>query len=313
MSKYADNYLAQVRLLLDVLPIVAQRKDFALKGGTAINFFFRDGPRLSVDIDLHYLPNHDRDKALAGITENLEAIKSRIEAALPGSNVRIEPNRNAVIQYRRTLVKLEPNTVIRGQLLPPVQRALCPSIAARFASAVTLNCVDRSELFAGKLCAALQRQHPRDLFDVMLMLQEDGGMTEAIKDAFLIYVISQGKPMSETLFPRPKPLEAEYRNHFVGMINSDIPLAALQQVQRNLPALLWATLTDTDKQFLLNFKKLQPDWTLIRHQHASELPAVAWKQLNLGQLRDSNPKKYRAAIRQLEQRLASGPRPDEGP
>ena len=59
-----DRYVAQVRLLLSVLPDIAREPVFALKGGTAINLFYRDMPRLSVDIDLTYLPVADRQSSL---------------------------------------------------------------------------------------------------------------------------------------------------------------------------------------------------------------------------------------------------------
>jgi hypothetical protein len=53
----ADNpFYRQVVLLIELLPLVARERCFALKGGTAINLFVRDLPRLSVDIDLTYLP-----------------------------------------------------------------------------------------------------------------------------------------------------------------------------------------------------------------------------------------------------------------
>lgn len=60
-----DRYTKQVRLLVRLLPMVAREPDFALKGGTAINLFIRDLPRLSVDIDLVFLPTHGRPEALA--------------------------------------------------------------------------------------------------------------------------------------------------------------------------------------------------------------------------------------------------------
>jgi hypothetical protein len=57
----ANNpFTEQVRLLVALLPSVAKQTCFALKGGTAINLFLRDMPRLSVDIDLTYLPVEDR-------------------------------------------------------------------------------------------------------------------------------------------------------------------------------------------------------------------------------------------------------------
>lgn len=64
-----DNniYRKQVQLLVRVLPLVDTEKCFALKGGTAINLFYRILPRLSVDIDLLYIPMDDRETALINI------------------------------------------------------------------------------------------------------------------------------------------------------------------------------------------------------------------------------------------------------
>ena len=62
-----ERYVDQLRLLVDILPAVAAEDDFALKGGTAINLFYRDLPRLSVDIDLTFLPIRDRVQSLADI------------------------------------------------------------------------------------------------------------------------------------------------------------------------------------------------------------------------------------------------------
>ena len=69
-----EDYVDQVNLLVRILPYVANEKIFALKGGTAINLFYRDLPRLSVDIDLTYLPIKDRDESLAEISDALERI-----------------------------------------------------------------------------------------------------------------------------------------------------------------------------------------------------------------------------------------------
>lgn len=72
-----EAYREQVRLMLDLLPFIADDSIFALKGGTAINFFVRDMPRLSVDIDLTYLPLEDRAASLAGISAGLARIKAK--------------------------------------------------------------------------------------------------------------------------------------------------------------------------------------------------------------------------------------------
>ena len=64
---FGEVYRRQVQLLVRTLPLVAQEECFALKGGTAINLFYRNLPRLSVDIDLAYLPLADRAQSLAEI------------------------------------------------------------------------------------------------------------------------------------------------------------------------------------------------------------------------------------------------------
>ena len=76
---FHDIYRRQVELLVRTLPHVAEEECFALKGGTAINLFIRDLPRLSVDIDLTYLPNADRKQALFGIEGALKRIAGRIQ------------------------------------------------------------------------------------------------------------------------------------------------------------------------------------------------------------------------------------------
>ncbi len=82
-----NPFYKQVGLLVQLLPIVGQQRCFALKGGTAINLFVRDLPRLSVDIDLAYLPMTDRDQALTEIDAALKAIAAEIRQRLPDCTV----------------------------------------------------------------------------------------------------------------------------------------------------------------------------------------------------------------------------------
>lgn len=312
MNWSSAAYLDQVRLMLAVLPHVAARTDFALKGGTAINFFYRNGPRLSVDLDLHYLPEEDRELAMKGIAQNMEAIRTATLDSLPGCQATIDPTTfNVQIVHNRTRIKLEPNSVIRGQLLPTNRLPLCQSIGDYFGTTASIECVNRSELYAGKLCAALQRQHPRDLFDIKLLLDEEGGLTRDVMDAFVVYIASQGKPIAEMLTPRRQPVEALYHSQFVGMADQEFPLEDMLTIQANLPNLVWSSFKDDDRQFLLGYKQGQPDWSLIRHSDAARLPAIRWKLLNLDDLSQKNPVKYRLAINRLEQVLTNGPPPYE--
>lgn len=77
-----NRFYGRVQLLISVLPQIAQEPVFALKGGTAINLFVRDMPRLSVDIDLAYLPLEPRDEALTNIQAAMERISLRIQQQL---------------------------------------------------------------------------------------------------------------------------------------------------------------------------------------------------------------------------------------
>jgi len=248
-----EYYQKQVGLLLDVLPIVNRAGVFALKGGTAINFFFRNCPRLSVDIDLHYLPDNNREDALADILKNMHAIKSAVETAMPGARVIVnEKTTHATVQYNNVLIKIEPNTVIRGTLLAAVEMPLCDYLVKEFNREMSINCVAKEELFAGKLCAALQRQHPRDLFDVLLLLNKEEGISRALLDAFIVYVISQGKLINEMLNPNMHDIENLFVNQFQGMTKmAAIDLQSLLQVQQSLANEIVSLFTQQDKDFII--------------------------------------------------------------
>jgi predicted nucleotidyltransferase component of viral defense system len=276
-----EQYEGQVALLIDVLPFVAQADVFALKGGTAINFFHLDCPRLSVDIDLHYLPLNNREQALADIKANMETIAAGIENAYTDTQVRVDGRTcNAVVARRGTQIKIEPNSIIRGKLLPIENKRLSPYLEEKYGRTLSFPCVAKHELYAGKLCAALQRQHPRDLFDMLLFLRENDLSVEFM-DAFLVYLISQGKPIYEELNPNIKDVEALYHNQFMGMPAEKVALEHLTAVQASLSGQVLAALGDRHRQFLLGFKQGNPDWSLLPFNGVKALPAVRWKQINL--------------------------------
>src|SRR5690606_35930612 len=97
LMAFADTYRKQVALLIRTLPSVAAEECFAMKGGTAINLFVRDLPRLSVDIDLTYLPVQDRATSLAAIDGAMECIAERVTKAVGGARVAPSRSRENVI------------------------------------------------------------------------------------------------------------------------------------------------------------------------------------------------------------------------
>jgi predicted nucleotidyltransferase component of viral defense system len=162
-----------------LLPLVADETAFALKGGTAINFFVRDMPRLSVDIDLTYLPVADRAASLTGISEGLARIKARAEERLPATRLTLVPQGDDLevkmhCQRGRARVKIEVNPLQRGSLWPVRQLACTNAVQEVFESFVEMPVVSHADLFGGKVSAALDRQHPRDVFDVRHLLDTEG-------------------------------------------------------------------------------------------------------------------------------------------
>ncbi len=281
-----EVYQAQVRLLMRLLPIVAQEDCFALKGGTAINLFFRNLPRLSVDIDLMYLPMHGRPDALAGIDAAMKRIEAQILKDLPGAHVAQTVKEGAVLRLvvsaAGTQVKIEISPVLRGVVKDPSVMQVAEAVEDVYGFAET-TVVSFEDLYAGKLVAALDRQHPRDLFDVRDLLAEEG-LSDELREAFIIYLLSHNRPMFEVLSGRCKDLSNEYRDGFEGMTDEPVTIDELIQTQAAMIDALIGNMPDDHRTFLVGFEAGEPDWGLLNIPHAQDLPAILWRQHNLGKL-----------------------------
>jgi len=232
------SYEEQVKLLIDVLPLALKDERVALKGGTAINLFYRDLPRLSVDIDLSYLPIEDRTTTYKNIHSILKQIKKDAIGKLGCSvkeNKKLEKTNEAKLFIKKDdiTIKVEPNYIIRGNVLSPVTLALVESAQEEFEREVDIQCLAHDELYAGKICAALDRQHPRDLFDIHLLLKNEG-VTPELKDAFLVYLLSHGRPIIELLSPNLKELKDVYEKELKGMERVNVSLGELEQARKEL-------------------------------------------------------------------------------
>lgn len=298
-------YYKQAEFLLRVLPYVNTERVFALKGGTAINFFVRNLPRLSIDIDLAYIPFNKRDVALADITGALTRIAGRIARVFPRCTIvhkrlhNVDVLKGLVINVDATTVKIEPNLVIRGTVFAPEIMELSPKAQDLFQISLTVNALSFSELYAGKICAALDRQHPRDLFDVGILLREEG-LTEKIRKAFIIYLISHPRPLIEILNPNPLDIKRIFENELQGMTVESTSHEELLNIRTKLISLVKASLTGNEKAFLISFKEGKPRWDLLGLMRIEELPAVQWKLLNI--LRMDTSKRNRA-VRSLRDYL----------
>lgn len=136
----------------------------------------------------------------------------------------------------------------------------------------------------------MDRQHPRDLFDVKLLL-EDSGITKEIYYGFLAYMLGHTRPMAEVLHPNWKDLHRPFENEFEGMTTQPITLAELIAIPPALTTALKQHFTVQDHQFLLSYEQGQPDWSLFPHD-LSAFPAIRWKQQNLRRLKETDPDKW---------------------
>ncbi len=281
-----NKYQKQAGLLLRILPYVMREDVFVLKGGTAINFFWRDYLRLSVDIDLTYLKIQDRDLSLLDISDRLASIEGRIQRTFPGvitTQKQDTMNRliyGLIIQNKEAIVKIEVNTVIRGAVYPPSKKKLCAKAEELYELTLSAKTLSFEDLYGGKICAALDRQHPRDLFDIKILLDNEG-LTDKIVKAFIFYLISHNRPMIEVLNPGLQNIEQVYDNEFKGMTSNEISLETLLNVRSTLIQKIKTLLTDEQKAFLLSFKNMKPEWELSAIEGLERYPSVRWKLINL--------------------------------
>lgn len=292
-----DIYKRQVALLIRIMPSVYRIKDFAVHGGTAINLFHKNMPRYSVDIDLTYIPVQDRAESLNAINEHLKALKVNIEKSVPGIN--IVPKYD-IWKLQCTLngatVKIEVNGTKRGIIGETEDKMLCEKAQQEFSMACKARTVSFSQLYGGKITAALSRQHPRDLFDCKYM---EISSFDDVKDGFMLCLLGSDKPVIESLQPNDIAQNDALENQFKGMSDIEFGYTDYENARHKLITLVNESLTDTDKDFLISFEAGIPDWRICCAGDLGNYPSVKWKLQNIGKLKNSNPQKYQQGIKKL--------------
>jgi predicted nucleotidyltransferase component of viral defense system len=302
------SYIDTVRLLLESVPAIFAHPHFAMKGGTAINLFVQNMPRLSVDVDVVYSDHTTpRKDALKAISDGLEqarkqlvkfGLEAEVSATKQGDEIKL------FIRRGRIQVKVEVNHVFRGTVLPVETRALNEEARRIFTTDLSAPVLAPAELYGSKLVAAMDRQHPRDIFDVRGLYQTTG-LTAEVIECFICYLAGHNRPVHEVLFSNDTDLSAPFENEFVGLTQNPISLAELQAVRARLKRELPAKLTAKQRQFLIGLVSGEPDWHLMKCPHLQELPAIQWKIQNLARLKKSNPKKFAQQAEELRARFAA--------
>ena len=299
-------YLGTARLLIQVAPLVFADDTFALKGGTAINLFMRDMPRLSVDLDLVF-PDYTlpRERALERIDDAMRQAAARLErwGFQIHAPAKVGGVTKLLVRRDRIVVKVEANFVLRGTVQPVRSASLTRVAQDLLLGDLDIPVVSLEDVYGGKLVAALDRQHPRDLFDVM-QLFENEGITPDIRRAFVVYLASSNRPIHEVLFPALRDIKHDYTHNFLGMTAMPVPLEALLATRVRLTHELQQGLDGNERRFLLSLVRGAPEWELLGISHLAHLPGMRWKLQNLAQLKKSNTKKFDDQVNALEAALS---------
>ena len=160
--------------------------------------------------------------------------------------------------------------------------------------------LNKAEIYGCKICAALDRQHPREIFDVSKILDEGkGDFNEKIKEAFMFYLLSHNRPINEILFSRINDKKADFKNQFEGMAKEKFDYEDFIKISKLLREKISNLFSDNDKKFILSFKRGRPEWSLFV-KDTSQYPSIKWKLANINNLIDSNSAKYREMYDNLE-------------
>jgi predicted nucleotidyltransferase component of viral defense system len=291
-----ELYKKQVGLLVEILPVLNEfNKVFILKGGTAINLFHSNMPRLSVDIDLAYIKPNNREKAYADINKNLIKMKAMISDL--GFKVDVKDSDSVLklmVMSRQTgaEIKIEPNYVMRTALYPNLTMCLCRNAVSNFNMEYEIRTLSKADLYAGKIAAALSRRHPRDLFDVKQFIMQ-GDFNLELLNAVVVYLSSNSRPIHELLNPQPNltNLELAYENQFRGMtLHNECTVNELKETYMQLLGILQAGLQDNHRKFIMSVVSNKINYSLLDGVNERTLQNFSGlsKLLNIAKLQQIN-------------------------
>jgi hypothetical protein len=252
-------------------------------------------PRLSVDLDLVF-PDHTvpRAEALRRINEAIRQSVARLKKQ--GFQTHAPASADAgetklLVRQGATQVKIEVNFVMRGTVNPVRMASLTQSARDTLQADLEIPVVSLEDVYGGKLVAAMDRQHPRDLFDVMQLFAHEG-ITPGIRRAFVVYLASHNRPVHEVLFPSLRDVRQEFENNFAGMTVEPVEFDTLLAARERMVLELQKGLTKDERQFLLSLTAAEPEWALLGVPHLEQLPGLLWKLQNLERLRKADARKF---------------------
>ena len=191
-------------------------------------------------------------------------------------------------EYRGKQVKIEVNQTKRGIIGGDVQTIpLSEKAQEEFSLFCEANVVPLTQLYGGKIAAALSRQHPRDLFDVKYM---DIPLSEC-REGLIFCLLGSDRPIYESFAPSLIDQREAMENQFAGMTDIPFTYEEFEETRSKLINDVKSLMTEADKKFLISFESGQPEWDGYEFEYFKEYPSVQWKLLNLKKLAKQNPQK----------------------
>ena len=201
-------------------------------------------------------------------------------------------------EYRGKQVKVEVNQTKRGIVSGPiVSQPLSEKAQEEFGLYCEAGIVPLTQLYGGKIAAALSRQHPRDLFDIKYM----DFPLDKCREGLIFCLLGSDRPIHESFAPRLIDQREAMANQFDGMTKIPFTYQEFEDTRARLIADVNALMTDADKRFLVSFEKGTPAWNCYEFEYLKEYPSVKWKLLNLAKFAKQNPQKLEEEAAKLEE------------
>ena len=176
---------------------------------------------------------------------------------------------------------------------------LCDKTQEDFDTFCSINVVSLAQLYGGKICAALDRQHPRDFFDVKYLLENEG-YSDEIKRGFIFSLLGSSRPLHEIIKPNNLDQRETMVNQFNGMTAEEFSYDEFEEVRDRLITEIHQNFTDADKEFLIAYESGNPNWGLYDFK---DYPAIKWKLQNLEKFRSTDIVRHKVQIAELERKL----------
>lgn len=195
------------------------------------------------------------------------------------------------------IVKIEVNFVMRQSLGTPSLRILCQKARDMFQKSCEMMVLPVDQMYGSKMVATLDRQHPRDLFDIQFILRCP--ITEGIKKGFMFQLLNSKRGFHELICPSYKSksmIKDIMLTKFNGMANSPFTYQDYMDTRDMLVRTVHENLNEQDKIFLIEFMKGNPRWDIYDFRGH---PSTERRLMRLENLR-KNPVKFKVQLEKIE-------------